>query len=1010
MRSRTVVLVVGLGVVATSCKTQDGAAAGAVAPAGSGDTLESAPGTDPEPVIVDEGPLPKLRIGTRAPIVQPEVAVDVRGHADRGAHFYELTVPPAVADAVDIVAVSMSGPEQAVATIERVGDTTRILVRTSVAASELSGRVHTDVYRDGAMVTVSHPFGVADTAGAAADPALADRWTAAFGAELRGDRMGIRGLSADHPWRQFAAGRIARAHKGTGVAGAVELSPTRPRPRTELSELMYTTVAATSMQEALQHDRGLRLQVDAGAATVPLAALTGPELVEHPWPTMSAALSPEAEPVGEPLAAATPAEFWYVRFDDIRVMLRVLDEASAWGTPLAHIFEERGEVHDLAARYQRQLGLRRTGLAKALGHTVVKRVAVVGSDPYLREGSDVTFIFDLSNGALFDRELDGHMASYRREIAGIAESTVVHGAHRIDVLADPSGVVRQHRVRVGDRAIVSNSAAACRAVLDAIDGKRDRLADEEDLAYMLARDPGAHDGFAFLGDRFIASVVGAEQKIKAARRQQALAELLTPGYAALLYGWLHGAPPPDTATLVAAGLLMPDELAHADGSPIRFEPGASARSDWGTPAALTPLIERPRPTLVTEAERNAYAAFASGYQDYWRDFIDPIAVRLDVQSEGGADTAVVDVRVLPLIAGSDYGRLEEIVGAERIAVPEITDGLQAVWAVGADSELRRELDRAAMSLTGVGNIGLGWLGDWVCVGTLDRRALVDLLVTVDEDIQLPPEPDDARDSDRDVLAAIGQLPVYAAAHVRNPVSLVASLAAARAMVSGAGPGVVRWEEHTRIGEVPVVRIGIDPATAGKMGDFAELVEVFYAQVGDVFVVTLRMDVLEVLVERLSTGRAPTKGVAGGPQFVIDARLAKRRASFSALSWALQGQANRTQDGARAAAEILLRGDPTISSPEQLVERGLAYFGSYPVSASGRPDFSWSDLGVTDPIHGSRLAPAYPELPVAGSPVSTLMDRLSGVRATVAFDREPAAIEPPARSLHTHLELQLGTTP
>jgi hypothetical protein len=36
-----------------------------------------------------------------------------------------------------------------------------------------------------------------------------------------------------------------------------------------------------------------------------------------------------------------------------------------------------------------------------------------------------------------------------------------------------------------------------------------------------------------------------------------------------------------------------------------------------------------------------------------------------------------------------------------------------------------------------------------------------------------------------------------------------------------------------------------------------------------------------------------------------------------------------------------------------------------------------------------------------------MERLTGMRATVAFDREPAKMEPPARSLHTRVQVHLG---
>jgi len=771
---------------------------------------------------------------------------------------------------------------------------------------------------------------------------------------------------------------------------------------------MHTTTAATSMQEALQHDRGLRLVSVDDPPTVAMSELEPPALEEHPWAEMIAALPDASAAVAEPLAAATPAEFWYVRFDDIRTMLKVLDEADAWITPVAHIMEERSEVRGLSKRYQAQLGLRRSGLAKKLGHTVIERVAIVGSDPYLREGSDITFVFELKNHTIFNTELARHMDEHRAEVPGVVESTIAHGEHTITVQRDPTGTVRQHRATVDDLALVSNSHAAIEAVLDAIDGKRRRLSEEQDLAYMLARDPGVHEGFVFFGDRFIAEVVGPRQKVLAARRQLALAELLTPGYAALLYGWLEGEAPTDTEALYTAGLLDRSELQHASGGAITFEPGGIARSSWGSPSALTPLIDLPSPTMVTTSEQAGYQAFTRGYQEYWRQFMDPIAIRLDLEEEGDSAEAVVDVRVLPLISGTDYSEIEEIVGTERIEVPVIDDGLQMVWAVGEDSNLRRELDRTASMISGKKDIGLGWLGSWVMVGTLDRRGLVDMIALVDEDIQLPaPETKGGPKEDLVLAQHAGKLPVYAAAQVRNPAALISTLTAIRAMVNEVAPGMVLWGEHSRHRDYAIVRIGVDPKAPGEFSDFAEALALYYVQADDALVLALDPKVLEALVDRVVDGGGPTRGVEGGAQFVMEARLAEGRASWTAVAWALQGQANRSQAAARSAAEILLRGDPSITTPEEFVERGLAYFGNYPVSASGRVDFSLGPHGAGDPVHGTEIAPAFPELPVEQSPIEGLMARLRGVRAEVSFDREPVKMEPPARSLHTRFRVSLG---
>jgi len=219
--------------------------------------------------------------------------------------------------------------------------------------------------------------------------------------------------------------------------------------------------------------------------------------------------------------------------------------------------------------------------------------------------------------------------------------------------------------------------------------------------------------------------------------------------------------------------------------------------------------------------------------------------------------------------------------------------------------------------------------------------------------------------------------------------------------------MVQWGEDSRYRDFAIVRVGVDPKAPGEFSDFAEAIALYYVQAGEAIVFALDPKVLETLVDRIVDGGGPSPGGENGPQFVMDARLAKGRASWTAAAWALQGQANRSQRSSRAAAEILLRGDPSMSTPAQLMERGLAYFGSYPVSASGGSDFKLSAHGVSDPIHGSEVVPSFPELPVAGSPIDALMQRLVGVQASVAFDREPAKLDPPARSLHTHFRVHLG---
>ncbi len=971
---------------------------GTPVPAGPDAPAEPAPSMSP-PLV--DAPLAKLRTGSVAPATMDALTGSVVHHLSGDSDYYELefTVPPG--DDRDATHAAIDGESDALVLVRKDGDRLRVTLRRPIPSKALSTSFAGTVWFRGYEGRSPRWFAARITATGTPtqDAALSGRFAEALSNHLRYSEDGSRS-----PFHHFAAGRVHAALGSGTAAPAAVLADARARETsTDLSQLMYTTTAATSLQEALQYEKGLGISAAAGKRDVPVVTVAGPVLADHPFEAMRAGLSTTTPPSDEPLAAAVPAEFWYVRFSDIRDMLRIMDEASKWITPVAHAMEERPLVRDLAERYQRELGLGRSGLAKTLGHTAVSRLAITGSDPYLRDGSDVTFVFEVASQVVFDVELTKHLTRWRTEIPEVTRSEMLHEDHTITVHADPQGRVRQHRAQVGNLAVVSNSEAACKRVLDAIDGRTPKLADEPDLRYMLARDPGTHDAFAFVGDRFVAQVVGPEQKIQQARRMQAAAELATPGYAALLYGWLHGRAPATTAELTAAGVLLPAELTHRDGATIEFTPGAAARSSWGRADALRPRIDLPEVTMVTTAERDAYEQFSREYQDYWRQFIDPIAVQIDLEG----DTASIDVRVLPLIEGTNYREVEEIVGKQRVVVPAIDDGLHAVWAVGKDTPLRKDLDRMSASFSGKADLGIGWLGEWVMLGTLDRAALTDALALFEDDVQtpLPDAPDEAA-----MANAIGKLPVFAAADINSTVGLVAALGALRVMSNEVAPGAISWENIATHRDVPMVRVGVAPTAGEDVRKFADSLAVYYAQVGGAIVFTLQQSTLEVLIDRVSDeARRPVAAVTGGAQLVIEGHLRPQGGAWTALLWALQGQAQIGQSAARRYAEAILRGDPSVATdPTRFRALALAYFGCVPVTPEGRTDYTLRQDGVFDPIHGSAISPAFPPLPVADdTPIAALMMRLSSMRASVSFDDEPTSATPPTRSLHTRFELTLG---
>lgn len=986
---------------------------------------KTGPGPDPAPVEVarpeepPDDPLPALRTGTLLPGKHDEIAATFAAYRVEGdAEYVDIRVPIGGDDLGldwDRLRVEIEGgaPGHLAVLASGTGSNEAIVLvrrpKTAAGPEPLRGALYAQSWQESTRGWVRVPFAATGKPATADDRELAGRWATAVATVLEDT------WTRPHPWFQFAAGRLrawmAKQPGGKSLAGD-DFLRTRPA-RTDLTLLMDTTTGVLSMQEALQHDRGLRLRSEQGPRTVPIADLHAPPLDAHPFAAMQAALPNPNGGVAEPLAAAAPPEFWYARFDDIRLMLRLLDEADTWITPVVQIMQQNPEDRGLAQRYQRQLGLRRTGLAKLFGHTVVGHVAVVGSDAYVREGTDVTLIFQLKQPEVFDAELASHLEAYRGEVPGVEVSSFDVGGIAVSVAADPTGAVRQHRARVGDLALVSNSPNAIRRVIAAAQGQAPRLGDEPDLKYMLARDPGEHQAFVFLSDKFIGSVVGPQQKILAARRQSALADLLTPGYAALLHGWLFGQAPASADDLVKSGLLAADELRHPDGDPIAFAPGQPARSRWGTPSALTPLIDLPPVDKVSEAERDAYDNFSRGYQNYWKQFIDPVSIRLDIKDEAAGALADIDVRVLPLISSTDYSDIEEVVGKTRVKVAPQGRGLMAVWGVGQDSRLRRDLDQMMGAITGKRDVGLGWLGDWVAAGLDDRAAVVDLFAKFDKSAQLA-APKTARNEfdDLDMWQKIGKFPLWGAAEVKNPTTLVATLAALKSTVDSVAPGMVEWGEVAKHRDLPIVRIGLSPsAPLLPNKGIADAFAVHYAQTGAAIVVAFDRPTLTRVIDRMLDGGLPKAGEPTDPQFVFDTRSQAGGALWTTALWMLQGQANGASASALRSAEVLLRGDPqATASPDGLARLGLAYLGFTPLNAHGTPEFVLRGDGPADPVQGSAIAPVYPALPIPGSPLERLMTRLTSIRGEVAFDKEPDAAGKDARSLHTHFQIHLGAAP
>lgn len=763
------------------------------------------------------------------------------------------------------------------------------------------------------------------------------------------------------PFARFAVDRLA----------AKSSSAPPPVPEADWAEwsyLMELTSGASSLRAALQERSRLRSEVDRFRPALPFASLKPPSVRRHPWKAMLAGL--KAKPPAEPLAEATPAAFYFVRAADVGALFELLDEIDAWGTPLMHLVEGRTTHLRLSRRYRTQLGLPGSELSKIFGPKAIERLALVGSDPFLRQGSDVTLIAEAASAAMlragFDRELkaalDGRGEPER--------SSVDHQGVTIAITRSADGAVRQHRATMGDLHLVSNSRTAIERVIDTVAGRSPALSDELDFQYMLARDADTPaQVLAYAGDAFIANAVGPRSRILDARRQVALAELERPAFAALLHGWVLGAEPVDQKQLLASKLLLRTDLRHFDGEPIAFSPGTAPRSSWGMPQALTPILDLPTPTKITKTEQEAYQRFGNHYEMVWSDALDPIALRVSLEQVQGRRQLTAKLRVLPLLRSRDYMQLNELVGNDRLVPGRIRHGARLVFAIASDSELRRELTSTSRAMLGR-DLKLDWVGDYGMIGVLDRPELANALHRAGLAPELP-SPDDERDE----MGALMQLPLYLAVDVAQRTTAAMMLTLLRAKLADEGD----FSNHGEHRGTTIVQAALDRD-----------VRLYYALSDRALYVALQPWVIEQLLDQEAEGELPHKPAAGEPsvgQASFEVKTRQGGGMVTALQWLFEAMARGASE-AQGAAEMLLVGAPsTRTDPARYEALSLAYLGAIPMSVDGEP-LTLAASGVADARRGNLHHPRFPAIPVPGSPAAHVLDALELFRAQIGFDREP----------------------
>jgi hypothetical protein len=276
---------------------------------------------------------------------------------------------------------------------------------------------------------------------------------------------------------------------------------------------------------------------------VPVASLTGPTIKSHPWEQMLAGRKPEISQ----LARSVPEDFYLVEFRSLSKLLQAMDTSDLWGTHLFNQAYREARTQNVGERIKRQLVLETEPALRPFYDLVVSEVAVTGSDPFAREGSDVTILFQIKQPEIFKARMESFMVNAEKAHADAKRSTGnILGVDYVQ-LETPDRMVSVYAADPApDIHVRSNSKAALERVLEAIKGKSvagqavRRLGDATEFAYirtLMPRGAKEEDGLVYMSDPFIRRLVGPQLKLTERRRMLCYNHLRMMGHAALLYPW-----------------------------------------------------------------------------------------------------------------------------------------------------------------------------------------------------------------------------------------------------------------------------------------------------------------------------------------------------------------------------------------------------------------------------------------------------------------------------------------
>jgi hypothetical protein len=803
----------------------------------------------------------------------------------------------------------------------------------------------------------------------------------------------------DFGFYSFAAQTIGRKHHvavpWTNPAGWMQGVPGgQPGGHLMDSRLYETTTGAAAIAESLQLERMLTTGFrDEGKRTIDIDKVQGITIAEHPWKDMMG----DKKPAAEPLARFAPHDNYYITFKNVRKLIEFNELLDQWGTSLARAYELHSRDYRLKERYQQQLCIKSTQLGKTLGPLVLRGVAVTGSDPYLREGSDVAVVFHTANRALFLQAMQNFINEAKEKYGTqLRQGKEDYHGVSVETFQTPLREVSLHRAILDQFVVYANSPVGLRRILDTYQGRRKALAEALDFQYMrtiFRADDAGEDGFVYLSDAFIRQLVGPASKIKEKRRLEALTSLTMVTEGALYASWETGKLPADQVALLETAGLKQEEVYLPEGKPLGWNPQeqVAVSEAYNTLGFATPILELPI-DKITQTEANNYEAFRREYLGLWRGYFDPIGMRLALDDK----QVKIDTYILPLIRNSQYNELRRIAGNGTVTLdvnslsPETLFQLMTHLSPSVQDRggLLGLFNHGGGGLMALAAGALDPIGKWFLVRIDDSDVYGKLLAQLEK-----MEAGEDIDSE-EMTRLVFQIPVLIGMDVKNSLTFAAILATARKEVMSALPGGVTWGPLEKPYKgVEIVRIQATPTgldhlhlTARRPGQERFLPAVYYAMIDGSFYLTPKESLLRDVIDQVKAGRQGKRqtveinsslylspGAAQKAQGLIQRSL-ERQVHEQALT-------NEPIWHALYASGVL----PPDAGEAKARETAERFLGFVPVSPDGSAYvYERRTDEVRNERHGSPHHPTTHQALKEDAPLRHVLEQLRSIRADLRF--------------------------